>query len=38
MAEEIKEELKFLVFIDYYFKEKNWCNIIKDITLNNFNT
>ena len=37
-AEEIKEELKFLVFIDYYFKEKNWYNIIKDITLNNFNT
>ena len=36
--EEIKEELKFLVFIDYYFNEKNWFNIIKNITVNNFNT
>ena len=34
----IKEELKFLVFVDCLFKERNWKNLISNIVLNSFDT
>ena len=35
---EIMEEIKFLVFIDYFFKEETWKDTILMITSNSFNT
>ena len=35
---EIYEEIKFLVFVDYFFKEKNWYDTIINIILNSFDT
>ena len=35
---EIYEEIKFLVFVDYFFKEKKWYDIIINIILNSFDT
>ena len=32
---EIKEEIKFLLFVDYIFQEENWKNIILNIATNN---
>ena len=32
---EIKEEIKFLLFVDYIFQEENWKNIILNISTNN---
>ena len=32
---EIKEEIKFLLFVDYIFQEENWKNIILSIATNN---
>ena len=31
---EIKEEIKFLLFVDYIFQEENWKNIILNISTN----
>ena len=35
---ELYEEIKFLVFVDYFFKEKNWYDTIINILLNSFDT
>ena len=36
--EDIKEELKFIIFIDHFYKERNWLDRIKKIVEDKFNT